>query len=177
MVLNVNKIVFSNAFNILLFNAIWFGCVVGQGNYLWLIGPVLCCYVVLMLRAGRFSLLQLLLPIAIGVSVDLLLTQNGFYQFDNQLLLIPLWLVILWVAFSTTLTQSLRFLGKNIYLAALLGAIGFPFSYAMGERLGAVSFGDQFFRVMVMLCVIWAVLLPCIYRWIDRPARAIDETA
>ena len=79
----------------------------------------------------------------LGVSIDSLLTVLGVFQFGPTLFFIPLWLVLLWAAFTTTLFLSLEIVGRSKWIAAICGALAFPFNYAVGERLGAVSFGSS----------------------------------
>jgi hypothetical protein len=49
----------------------------------------------------------------------------------------PVWILALWALFAMVLREPLRWLHKRLPLAALLGALGGPLSYAAAERLGA----------------------------------------
>jgi hypothetical protein len=70
----------------------------------------------------------------------------------------------LWIAFATSLPLSLKLLGRNAYLAALTGATGFPFSYYVGYKLGAISFGLALPWVIVLVALTWAIFLPILFR-------------
>jgi hypothetical protein len=72
---------------------------------------------------------------------------------------LPLWIVGLWLAFATTLNVSLRWLRERTALAASLGAVGGPLSYAAAERVGALTFIEPT-RALGMQAAGWAVLLP-----------------
>ena len=80
----------------------------------------------------------------------------------------PLWLIVLWIGFATTLTKSLSFFGKRAVLAIAGGLCGFPFSYLMGHRLGAVEFGYDPIIVALLLAAIWAVMLPAMFWVVSR---------
>jgi len=72
----------------------------------------------------------------------------------------PAWMVALWVNFACTLHASLRWLLGRPLLAALLGAVGGPLSYAAGARLGALSLGGDATGSLVAVAIEWAVALP-----------------
>lgn len=72
----------------------------------------------------------------------------------------PAWMVALWVNFACTLHASLRWLLGRPLLAALLGALGGPLSYAAGARLGALSLGGDATGSLVAVAIEWAVALP-----------------
>jgi len=127
---------------------------------IWLIAPLVLSYVALLVTTESIRLSQIVFPVFIGIFVDLVLTLTGVFQFSSNSPLLPFWLVILWIAFATTLTQSLSFLGKNVFAACLFGAIGFPLNYSVGERLGAVAFGESYLITLILLCLLWAILLP-----------------
>lgn len=162
------KIISSKWLNIVFFNLLWLGCVAGGNALLWLTGPVVIIYLALLLKTHTVTLSQLTLAAALGISVDALLTMAGFFNFNSTGWPIPLWLMLLWLAFVSTLPLSLAFLAKYKAAPVLAGAIGFPFSYAMGERLGAVTFGVGFLEALVLLSIIWAVMLPVMVYFVQR---------
>ena len=100
---------------------------------------------------------------AIGIGADAMLHITGVYQFAGNAL-VPLWLCGLWLAFATTLTRSLAFLGKRPWLAAVAGAVALPLNYWAGQRLGAVTFGYSLPVTLVVISLTWGILLPALYR-------------
>jgi hypothetical protein len=157
------NIILSRPFNLLAFNLMWLGCVLGREQLLWLVAPLVIAYSALLIGSGRVNVYQLAIPALLGVSADTLLTVVGIFQFNNTILFIPLWLSVLWLAFATTLTQSLQWLGKHKLVAAAIGAVAVPFNYAVGERLGAVSFPGDYLFTMLVLGALWALLLPLLF--------------
>ena len=70
--------------------------------------PVVACYLTLLVQYRIFRVRQFLMLFGLGVSIDSLLTVLGVFQFGPTLFFIPLWLVLLWAAFTTTLFLSLK---------------------------------------------------------------------
>lgn len=165
----------SKPFNLVAFNLMWIGCVLGRGDWLWLVAPAVFAYTGLLLFTRTVQPHQLVIPFAVGVSSDMLMTVTGLFQFDNAPLLLPAWLIVLWVAFSTTLTRSLELIGRNKWIAAGCGALAFPFNYGVGERLGAVSFGDTPLLALLALAVTWMLLLPVLFYVSERKWEKLIE--
>ena len=158
------SVVKARLFNIVAFNVLWLSCVVGHNSFLWLSVPLLLAYLWFLVETNSASLSRILVPAAIGILTDTALALAGVFQFQDSLLIIPLWLVVLWIGFATTLSQSLSVFGKNLWIAACAGAVAFPFNYGVGERLGAVSFGETYLESMMILSLLWAALFPlCFY--------------
>ncbi|MEZ5491933.1 MAG: DUF2878 domain-containing protein [Gammaproteobacteria bacterium] len=161
------KFITSSPVNMVINNLFWAGCVIGRYDSFWFVAPAILFYVALLIYARVVTLKQLLFPIILGIAIDSLFTVTGMFQFEPQGLLLPLWMCSLWIAFSTTLPLSLRLLGHNGYLAALTGGLGFPFSYYLGHKLGAIQFGLPLPWVITLIALTWAVLLPMMYKWIN----------
>lgn len=158
--------------NLILYNLIWLGCVLGRDQLVVPVSILVTGYLALLVYHGRMLPQQIVLPAAIGIGVDLVLTLSGLFAFGNAPLIIPLWLIVLWLAFSSTLVLSLDFLGRNKWLAALAGAVAFPVNYSVGERLDAVAFGQPAIAIAVTLACIWALLLPMLFM-ITRQFREV----
>ena len=146
----------------------WVGLVVGRETLLPLTVPLVISYAIILIRIGKISIQQVLLPAAIGISIDSAFTLFGMYSFSNTNLLLPIWLITLWIAFSTTLTQSLAFIGKYWPVAAVAGAIAFPFNYAIGERLGAVAFADPYILTLLTVGLTWLFCFPLLFFVVDE---------
>ncbi|MCG8414019.1 MAG: DUF2878 domain-containing protein [Pseudomonadales bacterium] len=153
----------SKPFNLVAFNLMWLGCVVGREQWFVLVAPLVIAYAALLLSQDNIKPSQILVPIGIGICIDSALTLLGVFEFERGSLIAPLWLMVLWIAFSTALVKSLAIFGRNKLLAAALGAIAFPLNYSVGERLGAVSFAEGYFTAVIALSVIWAICLPLLY--------------
>ncbi len=163
MQLNLFKASGSNLFNLIAFNLMWVGCVVGREQWLDVVAVAVLAYMTLLLARREVRPAQLLIPALIGICIDSVLTLAGIFEFSSGSRLLPLWLVVLWLAFASALAKSLAVFGKNKLLAAGLGAIVFPLNYAVGERLGAVTFAHGQLNALISLSIIWAFCLPLLY--------------
>ena len=64
--------------------------------------------------------------------------------------LAPPWIVVMWMQFATLFRFSLSFLSGRYLLSIVLGALGGPFAFWIGERLGAVTFVAPEWRSMLV---------------------------
>jgi len=154
-------------FNALWFQATWFCAVLGREALLPLTAGLILLHLALA-RDLKSELLQLSAVALVGVTVDACLSAGGFYVFEDGVL-VPLWLCCLWLAFATTLRRSLAFFGPRPVLTALAGAVVLPFNYLVGARLGAVEFGHALPLTFIVVGMVWAVLLPVLYRITAHP--------
>lgn len=157
------QIVISKFLNIIIFNLLWAGLVLGRDSLIYLTLPCLLIYLACLLRIGDLKLHQILLPALIGITIDSSLTFFGIFIFPDSSLIVPFWLIVLWVNFSTTLNLSLSFIGKNKLVAFGLGATALPFNYTVGERLGAVAFGEPYLFSILILVLVWSVSFPILF--------------
>lgn len=149
-------------FNALWFQSVWF-CTVLGGHSLLPLTYILILLHLALARDTRLEMLHLSGLAAIGITVDAILSSAGVFAFSGGVL-VPLWLCCLWIAFATTLTRSLAYLGSRPLLCALAGAVVFPLNYWAGQRLGAVEFPQSLPVTMGIMAVFWAVTLPLMYR-------------
>ncbi|NKB35170.1 MAG: DUF2878 family protein [Pseudomonadales bacterium] len=154
---------FSKPMNLILFNLMWIGLVIGRESLILVTIPIVAIYAYILVREGKVKIHQLLLPACIGIAIDSALTLFGIFSFSGSSLILPLWLITLWLAFATTLTQSLSFLGRNKIFSVVAGGIAFPFNYAIGERVGAVSFAEPYLLSLVIIGLIWMFVLPLLF--------------
>ena len=154
--------------NIVFFYLMWVGLVIGRESLLGLTVPMVLIYSAILVFIEIIKIQQLLVPAALGIAIDSILTMLGIFDFGDTTLLIPLWLITLWIAFSTTLTQSLKFVGNNWLVTVTSGAIILPFNYAVGERLGAVTFTENYFLTVFIIGIIWSVCLPLLFATTDE---------
>ena len=155
----------------LWFNALWFQCfwlcaVLGRGPMVPVLAILLAVH--LWLVPHRVHELLWTVPIALlGIAVDAGLSLADVYRFPGDVVL-PLWLMGLWLAFATTVRRSLGFLTRHPALVWIAGAVALPFNYWAGQRLGAVEFGLPLPQTLALLAVIWLVVLPLMYRLAAR---------
>ena len=149
-------------FNAIWFQSTWFCAVLGRETLLPLTAAMLVLHLALVRNTTR-ELLQLTTLAAVGIGVDACLSLAGVFRFPGGVL-VPLWLCGLWLAFATTTGRSLSFLGRRPMLAVLAGAVALPLNYWAGQRLGAVEFGFPVPVTLAIMSLVWAVMLPVLYR-------------
>ncbi|MDG1049132.1 MAG: DUF2878 domain-containing protein [Planctomycetota bacterium] len=140
--------------NFAVFQCVWFICVYGAADGMPWVGPIAAAVLLpinLLFSPRPTRELRLwFLAGAVGLVLDSALRSSGWISFPAgalaagessgpNLLLAPAWIVTLWIAFGSLLNSSLTWLSGRPGLALLLSAIGGPFSFWSGTRLGATS--------------------------------------
>lgn len=77
---------------------------------------------------------------------------------------LPPWMLGLWLGFAALLPGPLAALSKRPALAAALGLLGGPASYAAAVAAGAASFPGGRLPVLLVLGLLWGVGLPLLAR-------------
>jgi hypothetical protein len=127
--------------NALGFQVVWFMCV--QGNNL---NASLAAIGLLCLHNLIFKIELKAWPILIAFSVigyfgDSVIAKNFHLIYsDNLDPLAPLWLLSLWLAFSTTLNHSMQWLFNSKYLTLFIALFIVPISYFAGIQLSGSTF-------------------------------------
>ena len=101
----------------------------------------------------------------LGTLLDGLWASSGLLRYSPAmpavpLLGCPLWILALWIAFSTTVSRSLGWLRGRIGMAALLGAVGGPLAYWGAARgWGVVAFSTPAWEAVLALGAGWGMAL------------------
>jgi len=155
------------------FQLFWFAAVLGAARgHVWLGALALLPYLAWMLarERGRARLVaRWLVAGALGSLLDGALAALGLLVYPTAPPAWPAWLVppfiaSLWIAFATLPHVSLAWLAPRPALAALLGAIGGPLSFAAGVRTGAVAYGDSPLTTSAVLALEYALATPLLLR-------------
>ena len=163
--------------NFIAFQIVWFSCVLGASwGYGWLPPLATVVFVAMhfsMSQVRRSDFQVLVLAMCIGICLATLWSLLGILQYASQPLppLPPLWIICLWAAFALTLNHSLVWMQRNLYLAALLAAIGSPLSYYGAQKLGAVVWVDSF-AVIAATAISWSLVVPLLLK---KAARWREE--
>lgn len=155
--------------NFLGYEAVWFAAVVGAAHDLaWpgvLAFVLFACWQCGVSRQRRTELKLMLLAVICGLVIDGSLAASGLVSYAVPHLSwppggAPLWILALWGAFALTLMHCLRYLQKNLAVAALLGAVGGPVTYwCAGRAWGVVRFSAPTWHALAALAVGWAVAM------------------
>ncbi|WP_448555342.1 DUF2878 domain-containing protein [Thalassotalea montiporae] len=145
--------------NALLFNVCWFGLIF-WGNYFI---PVVFVWLAWHLKncPNPKQEFQLIFQVAaIGLIIDSSLMHVGIFSFEQESLIIPAWLLVLWAAFAATLNHSIKLICRNVTISRCIGAFVVPMSYLAGERLEAVYFQFSYLATVATISIVWMLLLP-----------------
>lgn len=124
-----------------------------RGLFLWLALAILAC---LMLSPAHR--LYALLLAAMGSGLDTLWALTGLIEFHGEALL-PLWMLALWLMFATVWTHLTRTTTLPGWILTLMGTLGGPVAYIIGERLGAMTFLEPAFVVVSWMVLGWLTLM------------------
>ena len=152
--------------NFVLFQTSWFACVIGAGKQMPWLGVFVTIGIVAWHLASaknaRAELVLLLIALLIGGLFDQLMQSTGLISYEAHGwsdALIPPWILALWLAFTTTLNVSLRWMRGKWLVATLFGLIGGPLAYIGAEKLGAVSLNNLPLH-FVALGLGWGIVTP-----------------
>ena len=155
--------------NVIAFQIGWFAAVLGAAHGMpWLGVVVVLLTLALHLALSPYWRPEFFLAVAaaiMGFLFDTALVSAGVFSPVFYLLpspFSPLWMVMLWVNFATTLNVSLGGLRGKYTLEAILGATGGPIAYYSGAKLGAMTAIPAATELMI-LGLAWAAAVPALF--------------
>ncbi|MGN6526867.1 MAG: DUF2878 domain-containing protein [Burkholderiaceae bacterium] len=165
--------------NFVVFEAAWFAAVLGAAHGRPALGTaaVVAAMAWHLAVSTRPAVEARLLGacLVLGLVVETALVQAGFVAYPSGqpvAWLPPYWLVALWGLFGIALNVTLRWLHSRPVLAAALGAVAGPASFASGVRLGGARFVEAV-PELALLALAWAVAMPLLV----AAARRLDGVA
>ncbi|MDE2094486.1 MAG: DUF2878 domain-containing protein [Burkholderiales bacterium] len=152
--------------NFVVFQAAWFAAVLGAAHGLPLWGTAAVVVAIAWHLAVSARPLQearlVALACLIGLVVESANAMQGFVAYPSgqpDPLLAPYWMVALWGLLAIALNVTMRWLKRRWWLAAVLGAVAGPASFASGVELGGARFIDAT-PALATMAVTWALLMP-----------------
>ena len=171
MSLNINGKFLTNA---LVFQAVWFICVLGNNVYAAISVMILVCIHKSLFNISSKDWVVLLAFSITGYLGDSIIAKLLNFQYSNDLPFIgPLWLLGLWVAFSTTLNHSMKWIFKTPYHAILIGLLLVPLSYLAGINLSnsdQLNTSNSYAILFLIEGIWWACLLLAYQKMISKQA-------
>lgn len=99
-----------------------------------------------------------------GLVLESALGAAGLYRFasgwEAAPWLAPAWIVALWLLLAATFESSLAWCASRPWLAALLGLVGGPLSFAAGEAMGAARLLAPRPVGLLLVGAVWAAAFP-----------------
>jgi hypothetical protein len=153
--------------NYIAFQIGWFAAVLGAGHGIpWLgvaVVPLVLLVNLVLAKDWRQELLVALASAVMGFAVDTGLVAAGVFApvpFWVPRPFSPIWMVMLWVNQATTLNGCMAWLRKRYLAGAIFGAVGGPFAYLGGAKLGAATLPST--SGLVILGITWAFAFPAL---------------
>lgn len=145
------------------FYAAWFGSLwLGKNGFgifaLLLFLPSLFYSMVLHMFSKGVWIRAFLLG-CLGIGFDQVMSVLGLVQFFGPefSVLIPLWLIGLWLTYVAYLPTMAQLFAKQRKIAVLLGAIFGPLSYFSGAKMGMMTFSQN--EVFLVYAAFWGLHL------------------
>lgn len=155
--------------NLLGYQCSWFIAVIGASHGAswpaWTAASLLCTGHLLTSEQRWLDVRLGLLAALLGALLDGLLASTGLLHYLPAQPTVPpigcpLWILALWMAFSTTITRSLGWLRGRLRTAVLFGMTGGPLAYwAAGRGWGVVVFSAPAWKGVLALGVGWGIAL------------------
>lgn len=162
--------------NFVLIKVAWVACVVGgtlPGALIIAVMLGLCFYQGRWQRERRFvvglALLGLTLD-SVWIHLGILDFGSGTLQLGN-LVLAPLWIILLWVAVGLSLFEALGFFVRRPVLGAVIVGAAAPLSYSTGAQFGAVVIPST--AMLMVIALVWVVVFGIVFEL----ARRAQQTA
>jgi hypothetical protein len=151
--------------NAILFQLVWWSAIL---QYEVLSVVFLSCMAIHFLYTSKTIGKELLLIVIVGLGIatDALLYRFGLFQFQDQdvTFLLPGWLMILWAAFTMSMTRSLTSMSRHLYTWIVLCVVFAPLSYYVGSQYGRI----QVEPLAIVAMVVQWTLIAAISHWLIR---------
>jgi hypothetical protein len=154
--------------NLLGYQLVWFLLVRGAANAslaLPLVAGAAFVLAQLALAAQpRRELRLIAVAVLLGLAIDGVAAGTGLLRYASPSPALPpqgapMWILMLWACFATTINRSLAVLQRRTWLAALLGGIGAPLAYAAAAGgWHAVGWTSWWGPAWIAVC--WTLALP-----------------
>jgi hypothetical protein len=151
--------------NFILFQLAWFACVLGAANAMpWLgveVTAVILIWHFFSAKHAKFEMLLMLIALTIGATFDQTMLSYHLIDYKHHgwsASLAPVWILALWVGFTTALNVSLRWMHGRYFIAVIFGAVGGPLAYLSAAKLGALTL--QGTNTYIALSIGWAIITP-----------------
>lgn len=139
-----------------LFNVLWFSAVAGRESYIFLSGLLLALQFFYSVAVAKVSWTLILRLFAVGLLLEAISISLGVIDFAGGYF--PLWLVMLWLGFSSMAPVALDWLVPKPLFAVLIGAVSGPISYIAGIKLNAGTV-ESIPLVIATYAVVWGLMM------------------
>jgi len=141
----------------------WLACVFGEKYFLNLgiyVGLIYLALYLYFSKNKKRSLLICFLIAIPGYLFDSMMIYLSIYQFNSSEVIgmLPSWMIILWLSFSTLFDEILVVFKKYQFLGIIFSIILGPFTYYLGEPIGVILINEFLFFFTFMI-LFWFLLM------------------
>ena len=141
----------------------WLACVFGEKYFLNLgiyVGLIYLALYLYFSKNKKRSLLICFLIAIPGYLFDSMMIYLSIYQFNSSEIIgmLPSWMIILWLSFSTLFDEILVVFKKYQFLGIIFSIILGPFTYYLGEPIGVILINEFLFFFTFMI-LFWFLLM------------------
>lgn len=159
--------------NFISFNLIWALTIFyGNASVIWVLLLLLLHF--LLVAKPLVEVPIVLVTATLGYSVDCVLALLGVFVFEQVQGITPVWLVLLWVGFCSTLRHSLSFFSEKYLIASLTGAVAGTLTYFSAAHFDAVALPLSPVVSAAVLASVWALLFPSLL-WISAMVGKLSQ--
>ena len=145
--------------NLVVFQSAWFSAALLRDNSIVVMVFLLAVHAYLTPKR-QVDLYTVMLILPIGIASELLLISSGLLSYQSGLLL-PVWMVLLWIHLSLSLNHSLLWMQKiPVIWQSLLAALAGAGSYAAATNFEAIHLHESQVASLLIIAAIWAVQFP-----------------
>ena len=143
----------------------WLACVFGDSKFnqpsLGIYVGIIYIFIFFYFNRNKKRFLKISLLISLpGYLFDTSMVYYSVYFFDTSLLFgtLPIWMIVLWLSFSTLFDEILMIFKKYKFLGVLTSAVAGPLTYYLGDPIGILVINNMisFFIFMVSF---WSLLM------------------
>ena len=143
----------------------WLACIFGETKFsypmlgFWVGILFLLSYFYFNHNKQRFIKISLFISVP-GYFFDTLLVYFQIYEFNSIFIFgtLPLWMIVLWLSFSTLFDEILVFFKNYKVLGIILSGILGPLTYYLGEPIGVLNIYDYQTFIITMI-IFWMMLM------------------
>ena len=143
----------------------WLACIFGETKFsypmlgFWVGILFLLSYLYFNHNKQRFIKISLLISVP-GYFFDTLLVYFQIYEFNSIFIFgtLPLWMIVLWLSFSTLFDEILVFFKNYKVLGIILSGILGPLTYYLGEPIGVLNIYNYQTFIITMI-IFWMMLM------------------
>jgi hypothetical protein len=149
------------------YEAVWLGTVSGAGHGREWPGVMLALlFTAWRLSASRHRRLEcglMSVSLLMGITLETLWVRGGWlrYAAARPWPTVPVWILGLWICFAQAIVPLFGYLQNRPWLAALIGALGGPLSYAAAANAWhALAVSPPAWQAYLLLALGWGIALP-----------------